>query len=509
MRRRTFLGGLASAAAISGTGFVAQAQSDGENEMDGVENVIVLIGDGMGFDHIQTTAHVHDSLKLETFDSTGYTKTYQLDGQVTDSAAAGTALATGFKAYNGQLSVYGPDPDTEVTTLLEAAESLEMATGLVSTTRITHATPAAYGAHNRSRDNEGEIAGDLVESNAEVLLGGGMSEWSDERLAAAEETGYELVTDRSELQDADADQLLGLFSDSHVPYVLDRDDSIPNLTDMFEAAVPRLENDDGFFMMVEGGRIDHAAHANDVFSVVAETREFDDVVGAALDYAAENEDTLVVVTSDHETGGMATGDDYGRPIDTEKIREAEASVGEMASAIEDGGNVREVVEEHTDVVLNDEEVAEITAAMESDEQYALSNTLGKITAERVGVLFASHKHTGPSQPLMAYGPGEERLVGWHHHADVSLDLAALMMFGTAELEATNDAHVALTDYVGEEAKSPLSRKLDVDDNGVIDYGDVLTLIERDVLTDSQAEQAAGTDSSDADSGGGNDSATAD
>lgn len=206
---------------------------------------------------------------------------------------------------------------------------------------------------------------------------------------------------------------------------------------------------------------------------------------------------------------MATGDDYGKPIDTEKIREAEASIEEMASAIEDNGNVREVVEEHTDVVLNDEEIEEITAAMESDKQYALSNTLGKITAERVGVLFSSYKHTGPSQPLMAHGPGEERLVGWHHHADVSLDLAALTIFGTTELEATNDAHVALTDYVGEEARSPLSQKLDVDNNGIIDYADVLALTKHDVLTDGQAEQASETASSNADPRTGNDSTTAD
>jgi alkaline phosphatase len=501
MRRRAFLGGLASAAAIGATGFTAQARSGDEND---VENVIVLIGDGMGFDHIQTTAFVHDSLEIERFDSTGYTKTHQLDGQVTDSAAAGTALATGFKAYNGQVSVYGPDPDVEVTTLLETAEELGMATGLVSTTRITHATPAAYGAHNRSRDNADEIAGDLVESGAEVLLGGGMSKWSDDRLSAAEKAGYEVVTDSSELHDTDAEQLLGLFSDSHVPYVLDRDDETPGLTDMYEAALPRLEGDDGFFMMVEGGRIDHAAHGNDVFSVVAETKEFDDVVGMALDYAAENEDTLVVVTSDHETGGMATGDDYGEPIDTEKIREAEASVGTMAAAIEDGGDVREVVEEHTDVVLNDEEVEEVRAAKKADGPYALSNTLGKITAERVGVLFASHKHTGPAQPLMAHGPGEERLVGWHHHADVSVDLAALMMFGTTELSATNDAHVALTDYVGEKATSPLSRKLDVDGNSVVDYADVVALTERDVLTESESEQAAKATSADAGSALGDD-----
>jgi alkaline phosphatase len=492
LRRRTFLGGLASAATISATGLVAQAQSDGEDGMDGVENVIVLVGDGMGFDHIQTTAFVHDSLEMESFDATGYTKTYQLDGQVTDSAAAGTALATGFKAYNGQVSVYGPKPDTKVTTLLEVAENLGMSTGLVSTTRITHATPAAYGAHNRNRDNEGEIAGDLVESGAEVLLGGGMREWSDERLSAAEEAGYEVVTDSSELQETTADQLLGLFSDSHVPYVLDRADETPSLTDMFEAAIPRLEGDDGFFMMVEGGRIDHAAHGNDVFSVVAETREFDDVVGMALDYAAENEDTLVVVTSDHETGGMATGDDYGEPIDTQKIRQAEASVGTMASAVADGGNIREVIEDHTDIVLNDEEVEEIRAAKESDDPYALSNAIGRITAKRVGVLFASHKHTAPPQPLMAQGPGEDRLVGWHHHADVSVDLAALTMFGTTELEATNDAHVALTDFVGEEADSPLGHQLDVNDDGLIDYADVLALTERDVPTAGEAEQATET-----------------
>ncbi|MFC6767089.1 alkaline phosphatase, partial [Natrinema soli] len=227
------------------------------------------------------------------------------------------------------------DDATPLLTQLELAQARGKATGLVSTTRITHATPAAYASHVPDRGMEGTIAEQYAESDVDVLMGGGRREFDADLLERMRESGYEVLFDAADLETAGGDRLLGLFDDSHITYTLDRDESIPSLSEMTAAAVDRLEeDDDGFFLMVEGGRIDHAEHGNDVQTTVAETEEFDEVVDWALEYAENRDDTLVVVTSDHETGGLATGSGYGSPIEAEAIRNAEASNAAIAAAIE-------------------------------------------------------------------------------------------------------------------------------------------------------------------------------
>ncbi|WP_101294851.1 alkaline phosphatase [Halegenticoccus soli] len=528
MQRRDFMSvlaalGITSAASTAGTAERANesVETDGDAagktafERTGVENVMVLIGDGMGYDHIEVTEEVHGRLAMQEFDHTGYEQTDSRSGEVTDSAAAGTAFATGFMAYNGQVSVYGDAESqdvTEIATQLEVAEKLGMNTGLVSTSRITHATPAVYASHNWDRGNEGEIASDMIASGAEVLLGGGAEKISDDQLRTAEDEGYELLYDASDLEGASGDKLFGVFSESHVPYVLDRDDSTPGLLDMTEAAVSRLEEgDDGFFLMVEAARIDHAAHGNDVAATVAETKEFDDVVAFARQYAAENEDTLVVVTSDHETGGLATGNDYGSPIETEKIADAKASIGTMVEAIEDGGDVAEVVSEHAHVDLTDEDLAYVDEQRDSDDPYAFANALGEVISEHLGVAWASHKHTGPAQVVMATGPGEDWFLGWNHHVDTSKKTLALMLFGeneerlrtvdgsTLRSRATGsaavrprDAYTALVEHVGP-VEDDVAEALDVDGDGLVDYMDVLAL-----LTGESVDSGDGADGSEID-----------
>ncbi|WP_164974652.1 alkaline phosphatase [Halegenticoccus tardaugens] len=508
MRRRDFIGALA-ALGITGTASTAGMAKEGAGpaatsagsafERMGVENVMVLIGDGMGFDHIEVTEEVHGRLAMQDIRHTGLTQTDSRSGEVTDSAAAGTALATGFMAYNGQISVYGDEESedvTDLTTILEVAEALDMSTGLVSTSRITHATPAVYAAHNYDRGNEEEIADDMIASGADVLLGGGTEKFSDEQLETAEEEGYELLSDASDLADASGEKLLGLFSESHVPYALDRDDSTPGLLDMTEATVSHLEaGDEGFFAMVEAARIDHAAHGNDVAATIGETKEFDDVVEFALDYAAENEDTLVIVTSDHETGGLATGNDYGSPIETEKIADAEASIETMVEAIEDGGDVAEVVEEHAHVELTEEDLAYVEEQRDADDEYAFSNALGEVISDHLGIAWASNFHTGPAQTAMAFGPGAEWLLGWNHHTDLSKKTLALMLFGDDEEELQSAAEDALAqhadanatvspdegyemllDLVGEPVGDGVPAALDANGDGLVDYGDVLALL---------------------------------
>lgn len=509
MQRRQFITAL-GATGLFGAAGTANAQVSNDDDPvgsgdsstvgGGIENIILLIGDGMGFDPIEVTSTVHGDLSMQTIPGVGYTRTHSRSGEVTDSAAAGTALATGLKAHNGQLSVYGDeeagqDDVTPLTTQLEVAQWLGKSTGLVSTTRITHATPAAYASHSHDCELESEIADQLIESGVDVLFGGGRGEFGERTLDRAETNGYELLTDADDLNATSGEKLLGLFDDSHLDYTLDRGDSTPSLPDLTATAVDRLEqNDDGFFLMVEGGRIDHAEHGNDTQTTVAETKEFDEAVDWALDYAADRDDTLVVVTSDHETGGMATGNDYGSPIASDAIANADASNAVIAAAIEDGAGVRAAVERHVDIDLTDEDVERIEDATDTDsDPHALSNTLGAVISQHLGVAWASHTHTGPAQPVMAAGPGVDPYNGWVHHADLSATLTALLLFGrlgiVSEAQRENweliaikrgprgpqDAYMALQ-YLGP-VTGGLTSTLDLDDNGVVDYQDVVSILD--------------------------------
>ncbi|HIQ39330.1 MAG TPA: alkaline phosphatase [Methanothermococcus okinawensis] len=463
----------------------------------GVKNIIVLIGDGMGFSQVEITRLCYGHLNMEDMSYLGYELTDSLSGPVTDSAAAGTAIATGFKTYNGMISTIKiGDKVVNVTTLLELAKYSGKATGLVTTTRITHATPAVFASHVEDRDMEKEIARQLIEKRVNVLFGGGKREFDNNTLKLAEDIGYKVIYTKEELEDIDGKYVLGLFSDSHIPYVLDRNTDTVGLLDMTKKAIALLEKDpDGFFLMVEGGRIDHACHANDIASVVAETKEFDDVVGYCLDYARKNKNTLVIVLADHETGGLGIGIDYGDPIDEKVILDIKASTGKMAKEIRKGEDPRKVIKKYTGLDLTDEEVDRIKEAMNSGNKYALGNAVGEIISEKVGVRFISHKHTGTPVPILVYGPGEEYFRGFRHHIDTSKEIADMMLFGGERKVSIkgigvikgdangdyridlDDAYITLNYYVGKITLNSDEKKLDMDNNGVIDYRDVAIIME--------------------------------
>ncbi|WP_456419421.1 alkaline phosphatase [Methanocaldococcus infernus] len=462
------------------------------------KNVIVLIGDGMGISQVYITKLCYGHLAMEDFPYSGYEMTDSLSGEVTDSAAAGTAIATGFKTYNKIISqVKNNGKYYNVTTLLELAKKLDKATGLVTTTRITHATPAVFGAHVENRDMEKEIAKQYLEKKINVLLGGGKEEFSNELLEKYKEEGYEIVYNKDQLEKANSKYLLGLFSDSHIPYVLDRNEDVPSLLDMTKKAIEILEkNPNGFFLMVEGGRIDHACHGNDIASVVAETKEFDDVVRYCLNYAKKRGDTLVIVLADHETGGLGLGLNYGDSIDEDKILNIKASAYRMAKLIKEGADPKTVLKTYANIELSKDELQKIDEALKSTNKYALSNTIAEIIDERVGVKFISHKHTAVPVPLLAYGPGAEDFMGFHHHVDTSKLVAKDMLFrgdyavsikGITHVKGDangdfkvdkEDAYITLLYYVGNFANTDQEKLLDMDNNGVIDYNDVYLILEQ-------------------------------
>lgn len=286
-----------------------------------IKNVIYLIGDGMGLYHAQLSQWYHvgatDKINMQKMPVTGIISTYSANNGVTDSAAAGTALATGFKTKN---KVIGLDENgNKIKNLLEASKELGKSTGLVATSTITDATPAAFSAHQPTRDNHLQIADEISKCNAEVILGGGKQYFlpnssggnrTDSRnlLSEMQNNGYAVVNNKNEMNSANSNKIVGLFKnkDLDTPYPSDASGIEPTIEEMTKKAIEVLnKNSNGFVLMVEGSKIDKVAHNNNTDNLINETIHFDNAVKSALDFAQKDGSTLVIVTADHETGGLA------------------------------------------------------------------------------------------------------------------------------------------------------------------------------------------------------------
>lgn len=281
-----------------------------------VRNIILLIGDGMSLAPTvaaQIKAVGADGLLwMQKMPVTGISKTHALDKLVTDSAASGTALATGYKTNNGMIAALpgGGKPET----ILEAAKRRGMKTGLVATSTMSHATPASFAAHQDSRGSEAEISADMLANRVNVLFGGGLkfflpesaegSGRKDERdlLKEAREAGYVFAANREQMLRSEGNYVLGLFQNGAL---LTNDPNEPSIAEMTRKAIELLDNKKGFFLVVEGSQIDWAGHSNDADYMIRQTLLFDEAVREALEFAEEDRRTLVIVTADHDTGGSA------------------------------------------------------------------------------------------------------------------------------------------------------------------------------------------------------------
>lgn len=272
-------------------------------------SIILMIGDGMGYEHVKLGRLVEvgedSDLVMEQSPLNISVTTHSANANITDSAAAGTAIATGIKTNNGMISV-NPSGET-LDTILEIAQTLGKSTGLVSTCYIQHATPATFMTHVASRSNLSVISRQIVEeANVDILLGGGKAYFSEAQLDEMEANSYAIVENSTQLASVSSGKVLGLFSAGHMPYEQDRNYSIvPSLAAMTIKSLEILSQDsDGFFLMVEGGRIDHAGHANDKIDAALDTIAFDEAVEVALDYVQGHSNTILIITADHECGGL-------------------------------------------------------------------------------------------------------------------------------------------------------------------------------------------------------------
>ncbi|HKK61114.1 MAG TPA: alkaline phosphatase [Bacteroidales bacterium] len=277
-------------------------QSDPE-----VKNIIFLIGDGMGLQQMFAAYTLNGGqLPIDNVDYVGLQKTQSSNKYITDSAASGTALACGKKTDNGMIGV---DPEgNELMSILKIAEKQGLATGLVSTSGITHATPASFIANEKKRSDYENIAADFLKTDIDLFIGGGLKHFNDRKdgrdlTEDLEKNGYTVARSMEEVMNATSNKLAGFTAEGHNPRTTEgRDDMLPKST---KKAIEMLsKNNNGFFLMVEGSQIDWGGHANDEDYVMTETFDFFAAVEEAMNFAAENEETLVVITADHETGGM-------------------------------------------------------------------------------------------------------------------------------------------------------------------------------------------------------------
>ena len=278
------------------------------------KNVILLIGDGMGLTQITAGLYSnHNKLNLEQFHFIGLHKSYSADDLITDSAAGATAFSAGVKTYNAAIGVN--NDILPVRTILEDAETAGMATGLIATSSITHATPAAFIAHVKSRTMMEEIAADFMKTEIDLFIGGG-KKYFDRREKDNRNLSQELEAKGYVVSDFIKQELTQIKIDHSknfayftaeaepIPVSQGRDYLVPasKLAPLF---LDKRSGGKGFFLMIEGSQIDWGGHANNSQYIITEMLDFDKAIGAVLDFAKEDGETLVIVTADHETGGYS------------------------------------------------------------------------------------------------------------------------------------------------------------------------------------------------------------
>ena len=438
--RRQFLklSGLAGAASIL-PGCSTAANTD-VKPVGQAKNVIYLIVDGLcngtvGLAHHWQLRHKSTPLNwMQLFDHEGLHRAYQdtasANSPVTDSAAAASAWGSGQRVNNGSINV---DPSGKsLKPILSYAKEAGKATGLVTSCRITHATPAGFSTSVSKREMEDAIAQQYLEREIDVLLGGGARHFLQTQedgsvidyIPQFEAKGYQIVKTATELSAVRrGGSLLGLFSQSHIPYAIDRQNDraykdVPNLVDMFRAALNQLDGEkDGFVLQVEGGRVDHAGHGNDAGGILHEFLEFDACIPIALEFIESHPDTMLVVTTDHGTGGCQLDGAGSAYLDSgpalDRINQLRHSFEWLQQGFEATGKFDPVLlKTALGIDPTDTQAAIVQAALDEKVEYlsgALNQAFGKQLKELTAVGWSSDKHTSECVELFAFGPGSEMI----------------------------------------------------------------------------------------------------
>jgi len=475
-------------------GSVLAAGTEAENP----KYIFFLIGDGMSssqatlaeyynqFENLEEVNHDYeeygesfidlkaeehsDRLMMHRLDHAGSTRTTGSFTLVPGSAQTATALATGVKTDRDTIAL--DLNDKPLKSVLIAAKDKGMATGLVSTARITHATPASFGSNLPDRGMENEIAVQYLENEIDYLVGGGArhflpgnndnSKREDNRNLFEEfaDKGYQVFESSDQTAafrdytPQAGDQVIYTPTMSHVSYEIDRDNKlVPSIAEMTAKGIELLKQDnEGFFMMIEGGRIDHAAHDNDVATTIHDTLAFDDAVKTAYKFYLEHpNETLIIVAGDHETGGLglnsSEGMEYDYFMDLAPIREVKASIEEgfeytgdreqLYTDLKEDFGIAELTERDKELLENAMDLQDAKgrgADVDEINGYwpqatwisPVQSTIAHITSRRSRIGWTSSAHTGQIIPIRTHGVGAARYTGSMDNTDVAKITAELL-----------------------------------------------------------------------------------
>ena len=540
------LAGMMLAAALTGcTGTGTQQESAGQTgqsqeeslapaeslvsaESTGVEEtqagvpkyVFLFIGDGMSYPQVQLTNYYlsasqgqnagtvtvegeektkldsKNNLTMMNFPIAGSAQTYDSTSFAPDSASTATSIATGNKTWSGSINVSEDFTQTYETIAEKLKAQKDMKIGILSTVNLNHATPAAFYAHQASRSSYYDIGLEMIDSGFDYFAGGGLLQPTgkekdkEDLYALAEAAGYKVVQTQAEAEALKAEDGKVIAIDEHLAdssamsYELDRAEEEWALADYVEKGIEVLDNDNGFFMMVEGGKIDWACHANDAASTITDTIAFDNAVEKAVEFYNEHpEETLIIVTGDHETGGLTIGfagtdyDTFLKNFENQKISYAKYDSDYVSGYKENKTDFETVMKDVTELfglqvpagtdsettqqkdsadqhpesdndgalVMTEYEYGQLKTAYETtmsrtgeeaefaQDEYIrygsyepLTVTITHILNNKSGINFGSYAHTGLPVEVLVQGVGAESFDGYYDNTDIYSKMAALL-----------------------------------------------------------------------------------
>ncbi|MGL6123421.1 MAG: alkaline phosphatase, partial [Shewanella sp.] len=310
-------------------------------------------------------------------------------------------------------------------TILEKAKALGLSTGVAVTSQINHATPAAFLTHNESRKNYDALALSYLDTNADVFLGGGQKYFSPELLAQFKAKGYQHITRVEDLATITQPKVLGLFAEVQLPWAIDEQDA-KKLSTLTQKALSLLsQNDQGFVLLVEGSLIDWAGHNNDIATAMGEMDEFSNAIEVVEQFVREHPDTLMVITADHNTGGLSIGVDGKYNWNPEILRNISASTDTLALAAISGEQWQADLARGLGFELSEEEITRLTAArMQGLETITVA--IRHIIDKRTDTGWTTNGHTGTDVQVFATGPASELFNGHQDNTDIANKIFSLL-----------------------------------------------------------------------------------
>jgi alkaline phosphatase len=418
------------------------------------KNIIVLYADGTAITQWEFGRYSSKLLRNSGFAVTdvvfhqgtmGVLTTHPYEAFATDSAATASAMSTGVKTTVGSIGV-GPD-GKPARTAAEVAKAHGKRIGLVSTAEVYDASPAAFSVHAKNRREAAAIVSQYLALEPEVLLGGGADKFPPQVLSAFQAKGYTVARNGAELRAASGKRLLGLFADESTSYAIDGAADEPSFADMMRAALKTLsaDNPKGFFLFFENENTDTAGHRNDAAALMRDLWAFDEALRVALDFQRGSPETLIVVTGDHETGGLSityafkdlsdtsgknrfySGDSHLRLLNgiTMSLDRAREALGKKPT----GEALDKLVATHFPGFRLDADLREAILGgqlLERNYGYAVQNALGRMVARQTGIYWGTSGHTTEPVVVGAIGPGAERFKGYHDNTDFARILHALL-----------------------------------------------------------------------------------